>query len=118
MSKSFNSLKNRERIETMYMMLEKDVTTSKVAEEVGVSTTTVRKYMNDMVEAGLVEKTDESEYEYTNFGKRFKANMEMLWYEDEVEWMKKSRERAEDVQREMKTMRKQRIKQKIGELLS
>jgi predicted transcriptional regulator len=114
---SFDALKKKERIKTLVLALDDRKKVSDIVEEVGISDSTVRNYLNDFEEAELIEKTEQNGYQYTDYGRRFRANMEVFVMEEEAKWLETNRERLKDLQSVMKTERKRLLKQKLGQLV-
>lgn len=115
-AKSFDALKKKERIKTLVLALDDQKKVAEIVEEVGISDSTVRNYLNDFEEAELIEKTEQG-YHYTDYGRRFRANMEVFVMEEEAKWLQTNRERLRDLQSVMKTERKRLLKQKLGQLV-
>ena len=117
LAQSFDALKKKNRIKTLVLAVDDQKTVSEIVEETGVSDSTVRNYLQDFEDAKLIEKTEENGYQYTDYGRRFRANMEVFVMEEEAKWLETNRERLKNLQSVMKTERKRLLKQKLGQLV-
>lgn len=116
LAESFDALKKKQRIETLLLAVEENLNPTRIAERVNLSDSTVRKYLRDFEDAGIVEKTGDG-YEYTEYGERLRASIELFTYEQEMEWLKQKQRRAEKLRDEMKAQRKKMFKQKLLNLV-
>lgn len=115
-AESFNALKKEERIEAMIMAVEKDAKTKDIADETGMAASTVRKYLRDLRDAGVVEKQDDV-YSYTDLGRNIRASIGLSGYEQSLNWLKKREDMMDEFRDEVKLQKKRVLKRKIMGLL-
>jgi len=116
LAESFDALKKKERIKTMLMAVEEDFKPEEIAEETDMSTSTIRNYLKELEDADIIYGVMEG-YEYTDHGQKLRASIELFGYEEEVKWLKQKQKRVESLRDEMKSHRKQLVKQKILSLV-
>lgn len=114
-AEAFDTLKKAERIRALDYVVEDEMSISTAAEAIGNSESSVRRHLKDLESAGIIEKED-GDYSYTEFGRKIKASLKLLMYEEQMEFLKESEREIEELRDDVKRRKKQRIKKKISNI--
>jgi predicted transcriptional regulator len=115
LAKAFDSLKKPQRIKAMFLAAETDLMPAEIADELDMSESGVRNYLNDLIEAGILQNGDH--YSYTEYGDKISSEVEIMLYEEEEQWLSKKREQSERLRDRMKLRQKRNIKDRIRSVI-
>lgn len=113
---AFDALKKKERIQALVLVVEEDHSMKEASEMIGNSESSVRRHLNRLENVGVIENGDS--YTYTEFGKRMKASLRLLSFEEQMDFLRRSEREIDDLKDDMKRRRKQMIKEKIKSIFS
>ena len=113
---SFDALKKEERILALVLVVEEGKSMKEASEIIGNSESSVRRHLKRLEKTGVIENGDS--YAYTEFGRRMKASLRLLTFEEQLDYLKKSEKEIDSLKDDMKRRRKQMIKEKIRSFFS
>ena len=114
---AFDAMKKAERIQALQYVVEDEMDVKTAAEAIGNSKSSVRRHLKDLESAGVIEEV-EGDFVYTRFGKKIKASMKLLMYEEQMDFLQQSEKEIEELREDVKRRKKERIRRKISNFLS
>jgi len=114
---AFDAMKKAERIQALQYVVEDEMNVKTAAEAIGNSKSSVRRHLKDLESAGVIEEV-EGDFVYTQFGKKIKASMKLLMYEEQMDFLQQSEKEIEELREDVKRRKKERIRRKISNFLS
>jgi len=114
---AFDAMKKAERIQALQYVVEDEMNVKTAAEAIGNSKSSVRRHLKDLESAGVIEEV-EGDFVYTRFGKKIKASMKLLMYEEQMDFLQQSEKEIEELREDVKRRKKERIRRKISNFLS